>query len=219
MNEPQPAETESPALPPPASAAKLARLRRKSMFWRRVHRFMLLTPLICLPIPPIVFALFRSGIVPYILVEIADKLWASLILLFFLWIPTWFWRNALEEYQGKTDLQAIGLIVEGLPVSDLRGFTMEILTKMLPRLQSSDAHRLTPHHHSLLNRVLSRNNIYFDPRRTAFKIAILKAYEQVGGTEDLPTVERLAQGKGYARKDKHIREAAQECLPYLQARY
>ena len=77
---------------------------------------------------------------------------------------------------------------------------------------------LTPRHHYILNRQLNGKNRIPYVSRVPFILATLKSYEQIGGMEDLPTVARLAQGKGYAKQNYNIRRAAQECLPYLQAR-
>ena len=77
---------------------------------------------------------------------------------------------------------------------------------------------LTPRHHYILNRQLNGKNRIPYVSRVPFILATLKSYEQIGGMEDLPTVARLAQGKGYAKQNYNIRKAAQECLPYLQAR-
>jgi hypothetical protein len=63
-------------------------------------------------------------------------------------------------------------------------------------------------------------------------VAILKAYEQVGGAKELPLVARLAeeslvvpkfaQGRKSARRlnrmPSEIAQAAAECLPYMQIR-
>lgn len=51
-----------------------------------------------------------------------------------------------------------------------------------------------------------------------FRVAILKAFEQVGDTKALPIVERLAHQEAKTEAEHRVREAAQECLPFLQVR-
>ena len=218
MNESQSAETESLALPPPAEAAKLARLRNAAHFWRKMYYAFALTPVVCylalagwielcefryIAKPPLWF-LESAGM--------SGILWALTV------IPASQWRKAVKAGQNGTDKQAVGQIVEGLFIKSQIDFAQEMLTGLLPRLQISDVNLLSLRHHSILNRHLDGAWGSLTASRANFVLAILKAYEQVGGAQDLLTVERLAQGKGYAKRNKEIREAAQDCLPYLQAR-
>ena len=128
------------------------------------------------------------------------------------------WRKTIELLTEAAGTQPVAALIEGLEITDEREFAMSVLKELLPRLQSSDAPLLSPRHHNILNCQLTRKPIFRFPSRTDFILATLKAYEQIGGAEDLPTVTRLAEGKGYAKQSINVRRAAQECLPYLRAR-
>ncbi|HZT42096.1 MAG TPA: hypothetical protein VFA07_07895 [Chthonomonadaceae bacterium] len=82
------------------------------------------------------------------------------------------------------------------------------LIRLLPRLQASDAHLLNVEQRKSLCRALN-------DKSSKLVLAILKAFEQVGDAEALPYVQKLAEGKGRARTEKRIQEAAQACLPFL----
>jgi hypothetical protein len=91
-------------------------------------------------------------------------------------------------------------------------FAMKPLTRLLPRLQASDAHLLNQNRRAaLLSRLKTTAN-------TEFAISILKAYEQIGTEVELSAVEKLADGKGLAKKKREVQQAAQECLSYLRVR-
>ena len=218
MNEPPPIETKTAALTPPADAAKLARLYRKARRWQRFLRLITILPFIGWAIGLGSLLLHRLGVMP----PLPDWTFNAIIILpiatSFFGMMTFRWRAAVKQYQSYLDLQAVGLIVEGLTASDNLLYSWEVLTEMLPRLQANDAHLLTQRHHHILNRQLTRRLPILLSTRTPFILATLKAYEQIGGTEDLPAVERLAKGEGSAKQSINIRKAAQECLPYLQAR-
>ena len=218
MNEPLPKLTESTAITPPANAAKLEHLRRKARRWQRVLRLAAILSPIGWLVGVGSLLLHKLGVTP----PLPDWLF-NVVIFSPLWMPFFgmqslFWQAAVKEYQSHLDLQAVGLIVEGLTASDNLIYARDVLTAMLPRLQASDAHLLNALHHHILNRQMSGKFPYCLSSRAKLILATLKAYEQIGGTEDLPTVKRLARGEGYAKRNKEIRTAAQECLPYLQAR-
>ena len=218
MNEPPPIEPKTAALPLSAEAAKLARLRRKAKFWRRIYRLIMLTPVFFWSIAVFAFFLHMFAHTPLPPDWFFNSMIAASFMGVFSGIPTSFWNKAVADCQVKIDIEAIGIVADGLCIKDAQSFAQRMLTGFLPRLQASDAHLLNARQHHLINRVLNGRSILHDSERTAFIFAVLKSYEQIGGTEDLPTVERLAQGKGYAKRDSDVRKAAQECLPYLQAR-
>ncbi len=93
------------------------------------------------------------------------------------------------------------------------------LNSLLPTLQAGDAYLLTAEHRNQFNIELGwisrtplrkkSDTIFVD-----YFVAVLAALQQVGDYTSLPYVERLAQKAANPR----IREAAQECLPFLQER-
>ena|SRR5579871_763535 len=108
-------------------------------------------------------------------------------------------------------LAAVGPFTDALGYGkkDMTAVASDKLVALLPRLQFSDAHLLNQEQRQILNRqCLSGKN-------TALTLAILKAYEQVGDAGAVPTVQRLAEGKRRAARDKQIQQAAAECLPQL----
>ena len=218
MNEPPPAETESPVLPPPANAAKLERLRGEVRKIRRRVRVAYYVYLFCN------FGVIMA-VMPYSLDAGAKAALGVLLTTgWYALIGTYRqhlsrrWRRTADAMVETAGIGAAATLIENLHSSQLKEEARAMLTALLPSLRATDAPLLNAHHHSILNRLLNNKLTRSTPAITDFVLAILKAYEQVGMAEDLPTVERLANGKGYARRNKAIREAAQACLPYLQAR-
>ena len=106
---------------------------------------------------------------------------------------------------------------------------MELLTKHLPEMKASDAHLLTQAQKDRLTRELKLSTsdrsksdllevLFPNETRIRYRIAILKAFEQIGGVKELAEVKRLATEKPMNRKAIQVQDAARECLPYLQAR-
>jgi len=85
------------------------------------------------------------------------------------------------------------------------------LVRLLPLFRASDVALLNARQHDLLDQVLSSGSV-------GLTLAVLKALEQIGDKRELPLVERLAAGGGLAKREERVRQAAQECLPYLQQR-
>ena len=122
--------------------------------------------------------------------------------------------------------------MESTPV---RNLSKRALIPLLPTLKASDAGALTEARRDRLLRLLAispNDSGYRDltelfsrsayRREIELRVSILKAFEQVGGAKELPAVLRLSQGKPFtlhsrASIPKEVQQAAQECLPYLQA--
>ena len=217
MNEPKPIEIESTALALSAEAATIAELLRRARRLRRLYKATAAFSIISVVVITVAsFALMHlhPRATPWV-----NYLYFPLML--FSAFPTFLakkWRKTIHALTKAVGLQEVGPLVESLEIVDESDVTMALLVNVLPRLQSSDAHLLTPQHHRLLNRRLSGKYHLYHGSRLAFILATLKSYEQIGGMEDLPTVTRLAEGKGYAKQSINVRRAAQECLPYLRAR-
>ena len=218
MNEPPPIETETAALTLPADAAKITELRRRARRLRRLYHLSYAIYWISMPI------FLISCIASWTDRDLNVPAWitylnsACMVGSTFNLKARAKWRKTIELLTEAAGTQPVAALIEGLEITDEREFAMSVLKELLPRLQSSDAPLLSPRHHNILNCQLTRKPIFRFPSRTDFILATLKAHEQIGGTDDLPTVERLAKGEGSAKQNYNIRKAAQECLPYLQAR-
>ena len=132
-----------------------------------------------------------------------------------LWLCVYRIEQRRQLLVGLDDVRVVGFLTESMHSLNekYRAAVRDALTRLLPRVRQSDAKYLTVFRRKLLLQ-------QFDlPRRpTSFLLAILKAMEQVGGAEAIPVVSRLARGEGRAAKDSALKAAAQECLPYLEAR-
>jgi hypothetical protein len=91
------------------------------------------------------------------------------------------------------------------------------LIRLLPRLKSSDTTLLTPQQRKKLWVLLKMGASPWLDEHTvgaALMVEILRALEQVGDEQAIPTVEHLAK----SAKHRAVRKAAQECLPFLSQR-
>lgn len=122
--------------------------------------------------------------------------------------------NALAMFE---DVRTVGPLAESL---ELRGnytskFASRALIHLLPRLQPTDAELLNAEQRACLCRILETIG---GPTDIGLSLAILKAFQAVGGAEVLPTVKSLARKLAWTNAGKKLREAAQECLPAVEAR-
>jgi hypothetical protein len=111
------------------------------------------------------------------------------------------------------ELRSIATLAEVLNTRDkqAKAIAAEALPPLLNRLQATDAALLNITQRGYLDKQLSGKN-------KLLVLAILKGLEQVGDSEDLAFVEGLANGRGKLRKDPEVREAAKQCLAYLERR-
>ncbi len=130
-------------------------------------------------------------------------------------------RKAAAELTTLDDVRCISPLVDicvamqNMTANKTSARARQALTRLLPRLKASDAHLLREPQRVILRGILAGKGYisfakYYDAE---FIISILKAFEQVGDWKSLPYVQQLAQGA----KWPHVRTAANECLPYLQA--
>lgn len=124
-------------------------------------------------------------------------------------------KNAATRLAQFDDKRAVGPLAEALTFEDknVQAVARDALTRLLPRLNASDAPLLNEEQRNELNKALKTRQRHDD-----FLIAILKAYEQIGDSKALPFVESLAKGEGRAEKSLPVREAAIACLPALRER-
>lgn len=162
-------------------------------------------------------------------------------------------RAAIDQTTAKQDA---GSLIRSLQVENtaVRSLAKQRLTALLPTLRASDASLLSEAERKILLRYLAISpsySGYYDIRelfsRAAyrreldFRLSILKSLEQIGGIQELATVERLAQGlpifhnaiqfptvdrlaqnlptlSSTVKFPEEMKEAAKACLPYLQIR-
>jgi hypothetical protein len=121
----------------------------------------------------------------------------------------------------RNDLRVIGTLVlltrqDMIQVPPIAAIACLALTELLPQLQTSDADRFSPEQMEGLLWLLRHFPAYHYHQKQSLiklRLAILKALEQIGDQRAIEPVTRLT-----AHKDPQIREAAQECLSFLQAR-
>jgi len=131
--------------------------------------------------------------------------------------------------------QQLGVLVRTLelPSIPLQNLAKRRLIELLPTLRASDAALLSEADRRILLRPLTISPQNWGGRvlrelfsRSAYRrevdlrLAILKAFEQIGGDQEIGVVERLADRSsmlfGPLSVLPEIREAAQACLPFVQ---
>jgi len=139
--------------------------------------------------------------------------------------------RSLAEFD---DLRAVGPLVDAVGMGDagLQQLAEESLSKLLPQLKATDSELLSPVQRDVLRKRAGRvfqaeialqfgkRRIPLYRRRNAndeFLVALLKAWEQIGGEEELKVVEGLAAGKGLGA-NASVQAAAEACLPALRNR-
>ncbi len=142
-------------------------------------------------------------------------------------------KRLLDVLAALEEVALIGTILDHIPpptaimVETMRGTLRASLQNLLPRLRASDANLLTEPHRNWLNHELQRSAFKLSEgwagkqvaeRQANFDIAILKAWEQVGDERALTFVQQLATMTAKSPAKKRVREAAEQCLPYLEAR-
>jgi len=146
-------------------------------------------------------------------------------------------RRLLDTLQTLDNITLVGTLADALPgvTAEMSSLTNSetnramrtALTHLLPRLQASDARLLNTAQRARLNQELARGRQALNPAwdgtsrveaRAALDVAILKAWEQVGDEHALPIVQKLAAQSARTSAQKKVQQAAQSCLPYLEAR-
>jgi hypothetical protein len=120
----------------------------------------------------------------------------------------------LAEYD---DVRGVGPLAEVLewPNEEIRDIAADALISLLPRLRASDVNLLNAQQRACLYRVLTPGHArsYLD-----LQIAILQALQQVGDEAAVWPVERLANMFAVTPRQRYLKEAAVECLPFLRER-
>lgn len=101
------------------------------------------------------------------------------------------------------------------PDESLRAAVLPGIQRVMPQLMASDAALLSQENRAQLNRLLSPDVAL---RSGRLALAVLKGLEQVGDAQAIPAVSILASAKPKSPAQVLLRDAACECLPYLQSR-
>ena len=202
----------------------LAKIQRKAQrdktnFWR-VYIFLQLFFFVPLLLTG-AFPVMRNGHfnLPVLLMLFTPAIGMALMTLRFAFKkPNW---NA-EEVARVGGVQAVGTLIDLLQVPKApRQMTplYAALTDILPRMKASDAGMLTSAQRKTLHLTLrSESSFSVNPAVVfRYRLAVLKALEQIGDASALPLVTRLAKGRARTANQKAIKTAAQDCLPLLTA--
>lgn len=141
-------------------------------------------------------------------------------------------RRLILQMTQQADAGSIGPLLDAFSFNSrkTREATIDTLTSLLPHLTSDDSELLTTARRSVLRShlrlatddLLSKDVQTFfrarDRRTTDFYIAILQAFEKVGGPDELTVVQQTASLTPANSDESRIREAAAACLIALQPR-
>ncbi len=127
-------------------------------------------------------------------------------------------KKLVKKLVQYDDKRAIGAVIEALTYNDPLTVTtaMTTLTCLLPHLRASDRHLLNRKQRVILNDKLLERGMIMSLISPELALAILTALAQVGDVGSMPAVRKVACG-GATGKDPAVRQAARECLPFLQA--
>jgi hypothetical protein len=164
--------------------------------------------------------------VPLVLFWIAMSLWLVISIV----RPRKRLRQMARTLADTGDVRAIGPLVDALKIQDLEAHRIATygLTILLPRLRPANADLLNAQHRDALagilnkppNRFAGRARLPIEPDSIAvsIRVAILRAFTQIGEPRVLPIVARLASEEATTDGQRRIQEEARECLPVLKAR-
>ncbi len=128
------------------------------------------------------------------------------------------WRKREVKVRDDYGVQDIGWLLDELHFGNrhTRPLTFAALADVLPQLKPHDAHRVTAHHHGILDTLIDSfvSLGKSSAQEVVLCLAILKAMENIGEAGDEWHVQHLA----LSARLPQIREAALATLPLLQAR-
>lgn len=119
-------------------------------------------------------------------------------------------RQTVSRLVALHDKRMVGPLCDalGFPDKEIRKQTERALIELLPTLQATDASLLQAVPRLHLHLALSR-------KKPEFTLAALKALKQIGNKDSLPAVQNLI-ARCDDPEDRAVREAAEECLLFLQ---
>ncbi len=123
-------------------------------------------------------------------------------------------QRLADRLARMEDVRAIGQLAEIQAWPDARMARMARagLIRLLPQMQAGDARLLDVRQRAFLYQRLRLSEARANPE---FLLAILKALEQIGDTDAVPYVEALAHSEPPTLRERQVKQAAEECLPYL----
>ncbi len=126
-----------------------------------------------------------------------------------------FQRGIAVALSRFDDLAMLPPLID-LYCADNRDLIVPVLSRLLVRLHATDAALLKAQQRRRLGLELMNcnNHLAFDSVNVAFLLAILKAWEQIGDESAIDDVKHVA----FYGLNRRVRDAASECLPYLQER-
>ncbi len=132
--------------------------------------------------------------------------------------PLPFDSDSLSEICG---VKAIGILVDSASMNITNDQAKAIYSTLIPlfqQLNASNVHLLTAADRQAIysNLEMELINDVEPPESIPFKLAVLKGLEQVGDKESIFVVRRLAEMKGRRPRQRVVRDAAQNCLEYLE---
>lgn len=135
----------------------------------------------------------------------------------FLWLNQRSSRAAVAlstAIHKSSDVRALPFFIDNYRNIGSWGANEELITALFARLKMTDASLLHPRHRDALNQYLRVQTFY----SVHIKVAILKAYQQIGDDSALETVRALLERNNSVSdwNEAIVRQAAEECLPYLQ---
>ncbi len=146
-------------------------------------------------------------LIPGMLISLAS-------MIFFSFSGTYAQRNLTNALIHSDDLRIIPPLIQASATVEISGTTaVMLLTRLLPRMRASDSQLLSSDDRTLLHTAIAKH-----ARNTEFVLAAISALQQVGEAPSIPTVQRLAERSGRGSADPSVREAARECLQFLQQR-
>lgn len=169
-------------------------------------------------------------IVPYFLIQSllflsSAKFLLGILFLFFGILSTQFHRFTMGSQHEQLARQlakienplCIGRLMEILdwPDAQLREIIIVALRRLLPLAKASHKILQTDRQKQNLYSLLTPSNI---ERRADTMLQILKALEQIGDETAIPSVTRLANLEPTTPRVEKIRDAARDCLEYLEIR-
>jgi hypothetical protein len=135
-------------------------------------------------------------------------------MIFFALSGTYSQRNLTNALIHSDDLGIVPPLIQAAATIEISGTAaVMLLTRLLPRLRASDASLLDGNDRTLLHTAMVKH-----AGNREFILAALHALQQIGDRTSIHTVQRLADRTERRAADPELRDAAKECLEFLQQR-
>ena len=119
-------------------------------------------------------------------------------------------RSAIAALQNTEDIKLTGLFALFLNdrSEEIRSIAKDVLTRLLPKAQASDAQCINRDEMQALVDALRKQK-----QDAGLMLALLKGLEQIGDERALTNVAALTDDSSVSPS---VKQAARDCLPYLQ---